>query len=63
MIDPTELLLHIANCFDTEAPFLNLDFSITDDIVSSKMYYKRDDLNFQIVNFPFRDRLVSRSTS
>ena len=54
MIDPTELLIHIANYFDTEAPFLNLDFSITDDIVSSKMYYKQDDLNFQIVKFPFR---------
>ena len=29
--------------------------SITNGIVSSKIYDKRDDFNFEIVNFPFLD--------
>ena len=30
-----------------------MDLSITNDIVSSKIYNKRDDFSFEIVNFPF----------
>ena len=52
-IETTELQLNKANSFDTEAPFLDLDFSITNGIVSSKIYDKRDDFNFEIVYFPF----------
>ena len=62
-IYPTELQLNKANSFDTEAPFLNLYLSITNGIVSSKIYYKRDDFNFEIVNFPFLDGDVPRSLS
>ena len=54
-IYPTELQLNKANSSDTEAPFLDLNLSITNGIVSSKIYYKRDDFNFEIVNFPFLD--------
>ena len=32
------------NCSDTEAPFLDLDLSITNYIISSKIYDKLDDL-------------------
>ena len=39
-----------ANSFETEAPFLNLDMSITNGIVSSTIYDKRDDFNFEMVN-------------
>ena len=46
---------------DSEAPFLDLNLSITNGIVSS--YEKRDDFNFEIVNFPFLDRDVPRSPS
>ena len=60
---PTELQLNKANSSDTEAPFLNLNLSITNGIVSSKIYDKRDDLNFEIVNFPFLDGDVPRSPS
>ena len=35
--------------------------SITNGIVSSKIYDKRDDFNFEIVNFPFLDGDNSRS--
>ena len=62
-IYPTELQLNKANSSDTEAPFMDLNLSITNDIVSSKIYDKRDDFNFEIVNFPFLDRDVPRSPS
>ena len=60
-IYPTELQLNKANSSDTEAPFLDLNLSITNGIVSSKIYGKRDDFNFEIVNFPFLDGDVPRS--
>ena len=62
-IYPTELQLNKANSSDTEAPFLDLNLSITNGIVSSKIYDKRDDFNFEIVNFPFLDGDVRRSPS
>ena len=62
-IYPTELQLNKANSSDTEAPFLDLNLSITNGIVSSKIYDKPDDFNFEIVNFPFFDGDVPRSPS
>ena len=50
-----------AKSLDTEAFVLDLDLSITNAIVSSKIYDKRDDFNFKIVSFPFFDRDVPRS--
>ena len=55
--------LNKANPSDTEVPFLDLDLSISNGIVSTKIYDKRDVLNFEIVNFPFLDRDVPRSPS
>ena len=52
-IYPTELQLNKANSSDTEAPFL--DLSITNGIFSSKIYDKRDDFNFEMVNISFLD--------
>ena len=37
--------------------------SITNVIVSSKIYDKRDYFNFEIVNFPFLEGDVSRTSS
>ena len=62
-IYPTELQLNKAKSSETEAPFLDLNLSITNDIVSSKIYDKRDDFNFELVNFPFLDGDVPRSPS
>ena len=45
-IYPTELQLYKANSSDTEAPFSDLNLSITNGIVSSKIYDKRDYFNF-----------------
>ena len=62
-IYPSELQLNKANTSDTEAAFLDLHLSISNDIVSTKIYDKRDDFDFEIVNFPFLDGDVPRSTS
>ena len=62
-IYPTELQLNKVNSSDTEAPFLDLNLSITYGIVTSKIYHKRDDFNFEIVNFPFLDGDVPHSPS
>ena len=43
---PTELHLNKANSSDTEAPFLDLNLSITNGIVSSKIYDKWEYYNF-----------------
>ena len=59
-IYPTELKLNKANTSDTEAPFLDLQLSISNGFVSSKMYDKRDDFDIDIVNFPFLDGDVPR---
>ena len=42
-IYPAELQLDKANSPDTEAPFMDLNLSITSGLVSSKIYDKRDD--------------------
>ena len=52
---PTELQVNKAHSPNTEAPYLLLNLSITNGIVSPKIYDKRDDFNFGIVNFPFID--------
>ena len=62
-IYPPELQLNKAYTSDTEGPFLHLHLSISNGFVSSKIYDKRDDFDFDIVNFPFLDGDVSRSTS
>ena len=61
-IYPAELQINKANISDTEAVF-RLNFSIHNDIVSTKIYNKRDDFNFDIVNFPFLDGDVPQRPS
>ena len=43
--------------------FLDLHLSLSYDIVSTKIYDKGDDFDFEIVNFPFLDGDVPRSIS
>ena len=50
---PPERLLNKAYASDTEAPLLDLHLSILNGFVSSKIYDKRNDFDFDIVNFPF----------
>ena len=54
-IYPTELQLNKTKYFDTKAPIFDFDLCITKVMVSSQIYDKWDDFNFEIVNFPFLD--------
>ena len=60
---PPELQLNKANISDTEAPFLDLHLFGANGFISSKIYDKRDDFDFDIVNFPFLDGVVPRHAS
>ena len=62
-IYPPELQLNKANSTDNEAPYLDLRLSIANGCVSSTIYDKRDDFDFDIVNFPFLDGEVPRRAS
>ena len=62
-IYPPELQLNQANTSDTEASFFDLHLSISNGFVSSKIYDKRDDFDFDTVNFPFLDGDVPRCPS
>ena len=48
---------------DTEPSFLNLHLYVSDGFVKTKLYDKRDNCDFDIMNFPFLDGDVSRSSS
>ena len=52
-IYPSELQLNKANIYDAKAKFLDMHFSISNDIVSTKIYDTRDNFDFEIVNFQF----------
>ena len=58
-----ELQLNKANTSDTKAVFLDLHFSVSNDIVSTKIYDKYGDFDYEIVSFPFLDGAVTHSTS
>ena len=62
-IYPSELQLNKANVSDAEVSFLDLHLSISDGFVKTKIYDKRDDFDFDIVNSPFLDGDVPRSAS
>ena len=62
-IYPSELQLNKANVSDTEASILDLHLSISDGFVKTKLYDKRIDFDFDIMNFLFLDGDVPRSTS
>ena len=52
-----------ANSTDTEAACLDLHLLTSDSFVWSKIYDKRDDFDFDIVNFPFLDGHVPHAPS
>ena len=52
-ICPSELQLNKANTSDTKATFFDLHLSISNDTVSTKIFDKRDEFEFEIVDFSF----------
>ena len=59
----SELHLNRANSSETKAPFWDLHLSILDGFISCRICDKRDDFDFEIVNFPFLDETVPRRAS
>ena len=59
----SDVQLNNANRSEAEAPFLEVHLSISNGFVSSKIYNKRDDFDFDIVNFPFLDGDIPRAPS
>ena len=59
----SELQLIKANTSDTKAVFLHLHFSVSNDIVSTKIYDKYAGFDYEIVSFPFLDCDVTHPTS
>ena len=62
-IYPPELQLNKANTLYNQGSFLDLHLFISNGFVSSKMYNKRDDFDFDIFIFPFLDGDVPRRPS
>ena len=61
-ICPSEFQLNKENSPDIEASCLDLHLT-SDGFVSSKIYDKRDDFDFDIVNCPFLDGDIRRAAS
>ena len=62
-IYPSEHQLNKAYTSNSKATFLDLYLSISNEIVSTKIYDKSCNFDFVIVNFLFLDGDISRSTS
>ena len=62
-IYPAGLRLNGTKSSGAGAPFLDLNLSITNGVLSSNIYGKRGDFTFEIVNFPFLEGDVPRSPS
>ena len=62
-IYPPELQMNKANTLNTEAPFWIYIYLFLTVLFSPKFMIKRDDFDFDIVNFPFLDGDVPRRLS
>ena len=60
LFEKTFALILVLNRFLKSFMLLDLHLSISNGFVSSKIYDKRDDFDFDIVNFPFLDGDVPR---
>ena len=58
-----ELSLNKTKESNLSAPVLDFDLSTNNGIISSKIYDKRDDFDFAIVNYPHLDGDIPHSTS
>ena len=59
---PKDLQINKTNVSYTEASFLNLNSSISNDKISIKIYYKQDDIDLIWLIFRFLDGDLPRST-
>ena len=62
-IYPKEITLNKSNVSNDHTPFLDLDLKIEQGSLCTKIYDKRDDSSFHIVNFSFLDGDVALTPS
>ena len=62
-IYPKELILNRANSDNQCCPFLDLNITLNQGKLTTRIYDKRDDFNFVITNFPFLDGDVPQAPS
>ena len=59
----SELNVENANRLDDQENYLDLTFIIGNNRLHTKLYDKRDDFNFHVVNFPFLSRNIPSGPS
>ena len=62
-IYPKELILNKSNVFSTDVSFLDLHLTLNKNVLKTSLYDKRDDFNFDIVNFPYLDGNIPKGPS
>jgi hypothetical protein len=62
-IYPKELVLNKSSSSSTDTAFLDLRLTIQNGKIKTNLYDKRDDFNFDIVNFPFLDGNIPKGPS
>jgi hypothetical protein len=62
-IYPKELVLNRSCISNTDAAYLDLHLTINNNLIKTSLYDKRDDFNFEIVNFPFLDGNIPKGPS
>ena len=62
-IYPAELQLNKTNSSDTKTPFSEINLSVGNGTISTKIYDKRNNFDFDIINSLFLDGGVPRLTS
>jgi hypothetical protein len=62
-IYPKELVLNKSCQSNIDAAFLDLHLTINNNMIKTSLYDKRDDFNFEIVNFPFLDGNIPKGPS
>ena len=62
-IYPKELILNKTNVSSTDVSFLDLHLTLNNNVLKTSLYDKRDDFNFDIVNFPYLDGNIPKGPS
>ena len=62
-IYPKELILNKSNVSSTDVSFLDLHLTLNNNVLKTNLYDKRDDFNFDIVNFPYLDGNIPKGPS
>ena len=62
-IYPKELTLIKSNVSSADSSFLDLRLTINNNVLKTSLYDKRDDFNFDIVNFPYLDGNIPKRPS